>query len=534
MRTGYAIPGVTVQSFDNQVTTYATLKGSLGVVSGHPFLADPIDGGIIIADVGRPGVPVELNGYSKGRTSFDGKMALTGAVSGAQQRIAIDAEHMSIDVVPSATDGLATVRNGGAAVVKFGVQSSSSSALLNVTVDGAPPPLGSILIARSSTVPISREGRAYLPSLARRGADRRDCRRQAMSDRNAFRRTRWRRTQDWHLRVPPDKPVNTLMHRAAKALCRNATILIATLLVLLSFSVSRSANAQVACNANGPSLSFGTINPNSGFPYTTSGTIAVSCTNSTDSANTVTSCVSIGTGSGGTSPTNRTLSAGAATIPMQITGGNGHPGQIGDGTSYPMDGPFFVTVGAFQTTAFSVPIVITIPQPSTPPKGGSYTSSFNGADALLSYNATSTTCTDFAGTYITTQAYFSVSATVASQCTVAATSLAFPTGATLTAPVDATATITVTCSSNIPVTVALDNGATGTGPTARKMTSGPNAITYGIYLDVARSSPWGSTAGTNTASLNGSGSLTAYGRVPAQNSPKPGSYSDVVNITITY
>jgi len=86
-----------------------------------------------------------------------------------------------------------------------------------------------------------------------------------------------------------------------------------------------------------------------------------------------------------------------------------------------------------------------------------------------------------------------------------------------------------------PVTVALDNGATGTGPTARQMKSGTKAITYGIYRDAAATLPWGNTSGTNTASLSsGTGTLTAYGRVPAQVSPAPGSYADVVNVIITY
>ena len=62
VRTGDGIAGVAVQSFGKQVTTLATLQGSAGVIGMHPFAADPATGGIIIADAGRPGVPVELNG----------------------------------------------------------------------------------------------------------------------------------------------------------------------------------------------------------------------------------------------------------------------------------------------------------------------------------------------------------------------------------------------------------------------------------------------------------------------------------------
>lgn len=113
--------------------------------------------------------------------------------------------------------------------------------------------------------------------------------------------------------------------------------------------------------------------------------------------------------------------------------------------------------------------------------------------------------------------------------------MAFPIASVLTNAVTATATVAVTCNASTPVTLALDNGATGSGPTAQLMKSGANAITYGIYRDAAFTLPWGSTSGTNTASLSsGTGTLTAYGQVPVQSSPPPGSYIDVVNVTITY
>lgn len=167
IRTGYAIPGVAMQSFGNQVTGFATLRGSAGVVGMHPFLSDPASGGIIIADVGRSGVPVQINGYEKGRTSLDGKMALASAIPGIPQRIAIDAARLPFDAVPSETDQLVTVRDQGASVAVFGVKSAASSALLGITYQGVPPPVGSTLVSATSSAPISKEGRAYLPSMAR-------------------------------------------------------------------------------------------------------------------------------------------------------------------------------------------------------------------------------------------------------------------------------------------------------------------------------------------------------------------------------
>ena len=167
MRTGYGIPGVAVQSFGKQVTTLATLQGSAGVVGLHPFASDPATGGIIIADAGRSGVPVELNGYEQGRTAFDGKLAIAGAVPDTPQTVTIDASRMPLDAVPTDTNQQITVRSDGAAVARFGVGSASASALLHVTYRGAPPPVGSVLSSASSTAPISKDGRVYLPSLAR-------------------------------------------------------------------------------------------------------------------------------------------------------------------------------------------------------------------------------------------------------------------------------------------------------------------------------------------------------------------------------
>ncbi len=92
-------------------------------------------------------------------------MALAGAVPGAPQRVAIDTAQMPIDAVPSETDQLITVRDRGAAVASFGVRSTSSSALIGVTFHGQPPPVGSTMVSASSSAPISKEGRAYLPSL---------------------------------------------------------------------------------------------------------------------------------------------------------------------------------------------------------------------------------------------------------------------------------------------------------------------------------------------------------------------------------
>jgi spore coat protein U-like protein len=69
------------------------------------------------------------------------------------------------------------------------------------------------------------------------------------------------------------------------------------------------------------------------------------------------------------------------------------------------------------------------------------------------------------------------------------------------------------------------------------MSNGGAQITYGLYQNAARSQPWGNNTGTNTVAGSGTGSgqaLTVYGRVPAQTTPAPGTYSDSIIATLTY
>jgi spore coat protein U-like protein len=146
----------------------------------------------------------------------------------------------------------------------------------------------------------------------------------------------------------------------------------------------------------------------------------------------------------------------------------------------------------------------------------------------------------FAGTATTT---FSVQMTVAASCAiVSAPTLTFssPTNA-FTANVDATSQIQVQCTNTTPYNVGLDAGAgSGATVTTRKMTvtgGGTTTISYSLYSDINHTTVWGTTVGTNTVSQTGNGqsqSFTVYGRVPPQTAQAPGTYTDTINITVTY
>lgn len=311
----------------------------------------------------------------------------------------------------------------------------------------------------------------------------------------------------------------------------------ALLLLIACPLLQGHAEAATTCTLAGPTMNFGTINIFSNS--TTSGNATLNCTNTGGGAVTVYACLSIGTGTGGTTASNRTLASGTNKLPIQITGGASWPAQIGNGTSYPMEGVVSFGVPGHGSGSYTFPLAITIPAPSPLPVVGTYSSSFTGTDFQgywsTSSHPTCPTLVSAGGTQHPTGT-FSVSATVANQCGVSATSMNFGSASLLTAALSATAQVSVSCNATLPVTVALDNGATGTGPTSRLMTAGTHTIQYGIYKDSAHSQPWGNTVGTNTASGTGpSATLTAYGQVPAQSpAPTPGSYADVVGVTVTY
>ena len=139
----------------------------------------------------------------------------------------------------------------------------------------------------------------------------------------------------------------------------------------------------------------------------------------------------------------------------------------------------------------------------------------------------------------TTTATFTVQVTITATCSInSASTLNFGSQGVLTANVDQTSTIQVQCSNTTPYNIGLDAGI-GTGATVavRKMTSGGNTVNYTLYSNSGYTTLWGNTVGTDTVAATGNGAAqnyTVYGRVPAQTTPAPGSYTDTITVTVTY
>ncbi|MGB4118196.1 MAG: spore coat U domain-containing protein [Polaromonas sp.] len=135
-----------------------------------------------------------------------------------------------------------------------------------------------------------------------------------------------------------------------------------------------------------------------------------------------------------------------------------------------------------------------------------------------------------------------VTATVAATCAVGASTLAFP-GATSAAiaagNIDATGDVSVNCTTGSPYTVSLNAGA-GAGATLaiRKMTSAALTLNYTVFTSAARTTIWGDgIAPSLTVSGIGSGasqSIPAYGRIFSGQIVPAATYTDTVNVTVSY
>ena len=125
----------------------------------------------------------------------------------------------------------------------------------------------------------------------------------------------------------------------------------------------------------------------------------------------------------------------------------------------------------------------------------------------------------------------------AGACTIGATGVAFgsydPRSATAK---DSTGTVTLNCPSNRSGVVSMSTGGSASY-TQRKMASGANTLNYNLYTNSTRTAVWGDgTGGSTTVSVakGYAGTLTIYGRIPASQNVRAGTYSDTITVTVTF
>ncbi|MGY4289606.1 spore coat protein U-like protein [Bradyrhizobium sp. LM2.7] len=311
-------------------------------------------------------------------------------------------------------------------------------------------------------------------------------------------------------------------------------------LVVTLFLAPTCVYAQ-SCSFSVSSVNFGAVDTLSGSNNDTTATVNISCSGL--ATRTILLCPNLGYGTGGTTESNRQMLNGASALTYQLYATN-WGGTIWGSNLFP-DTPtppaLSLTLNALGTGSLSATIFArTFGGQSTAP-AGSYVSTYSGTQAQLRYQncpLTGSCPACSAGLMESTNATFSVNASVASNCLVVAQNINFGSTGVLTANIDATGQVAVTCTPNTSYTVSLNGGTTNSPPASRKMLKSAETVTYGLYKDAARSQVWGD-ASTPGSTVPGTGTglaqnLPVYGRVPSQATPSPGLYSDTVVVTVTY
>ena len=141
----------------------------------------------------------------------------------------------------------------------------------------------------------------------------------------------------------------------------------------------------------------------------------------------------------------------------------------------------------------------------------------------------------------TATANLGVSATVAKNCSITTTAVAFgaydPVVANATAPLDGTGSVVVTCTKGAGTRIDLGLGANVIG-TTRRMAGGTDFLTYQLYQNTGRTTVWGTGAAAGltipVAPSRTARTFTVFGRVAAGQDVAAASYNDTVVATINF
>jgi len=128
----------------------------------------------------------------------------------------------------------------------------------------------------------------------------------------------------------------------------------------------------------------------------------------------------------------------------------------------------------------------------------------------------------------------------AAHCTISTTSVSFGSyDVFASTPTDTTGTVSFTCNGNADVTITLSKGGSSTF-NPRTLNGGSDTLNYNLYKDAARTTVWGDGTGSTSTYTqvsvpsNAAQNLTIYGRIPAAQDVRAGTYTDSVTVTIDF
>lgn len=130
---------------------------------------------------------------------------------------------------------------------------------------------------------------------------------------------------------------------------------------------------------------------------------------------------------------------------------------------------------------------------------------------------------------------------IVGQCIVSASDLAF--GAYVsnsTVPANGQTAIQLRCSPGIVAELGLDAGSgPGRNTSRRRMEqdSGTDRLDYDLFQDAGRTMHWGDRSGVDTLEVTATGApqtIPVYGRVPAGQRVRDGTYSDTITVRVLF
>jgi spore coat protein U-like protein len=130
-----------------------------------------------------------------------------------------------------------------------------------------------------------------------------------------------------------------------------------------------------------------------------------------------------------------------------------------------------------------------------------------------------------------------VRVTVQEACSIAGTTIDFGTySAGQQAALDAQGAISYSNCGAGTLNISLDGGAAGNVANRAMSNDNSDSLSYQLYRNSARNQVWGSGADAQQVVLlvPDSGSVPVYGRIPGGQNVPSGTYTDTVNVTLTF
>lgn len=300
-------------------------------------------------------------------------------------------------------------------------------------------------------------------------------------------------------------------------------------------ALPQTAAAQ-SCTTSVTAVSFGNADVTAATPTDTTAELKVSCSGYA-AGTTLLACPALGAGSGGVVAGRRAMLRPDSQILSYELYSDGGRTQVWGTAAVPARTIVINPSGSGEVSATIFARVFG--GQSTVPVG-SYSSTFSGTNVSVRYGLQTGAVTCLSALANTSTASFTVTASVAPQCTLTTSDINFGTVGALSNPVTASGTVTVRCTSSASYGISMDGGTSGsTDPTRRWMggITPQTGISYGLYQNSEYSLPWGNTLDL-TRSGTGSGSnqtFTVFGRTNGSTiTPPAGTYTDTVVVTVTY